>query len=108
MTPEFLLSLAIQCDRPWEALRSLTHINWNLTTYNIPFAERQRDPFIYIFGDEITLTCEPGYMFAKNKVTFSYVCAQNGSSGVWKPETTNYLPACPGVFFLIITRIKMM
>ena len=93
-----MLSLAIQCDPPWEALSSLTHINWNKTTYNIPFSERQSDPFIFIFGEEIALTCEPGYMFAKNKELFSYTCAQNGTRGTWKPETANYLPACPGVF----------
>ena len=93
-----LISVAIQCDPPSEAFDSLVHMTWHLNAYSIPFSDRQASPLTSVIGDEITWTCEDGFMLAKNKQTFSYICTQNEIRGEWKPEATNYLPRCPGVF----------
>ena len=81
---------------------SLAHINANLSEYRIPLSERDADSFIYVIGDKVTLTCnDTSYMLRDNKETFSYTCSQNGTNGVWIPESQDYEPACLGVFHML-------
>ena len=93
-----LLSLVIQCDPSLEAFRTINHNKWNLTAFNIPIIGRQTNSSIFVFGDEVTFTCEEAYMLNENKLKFSYTCSRNGTKGVWIPESPDYVPACVGVF----------
>ena len=95
-----MISLAIQCETPSEALRSVKEMKWNLKSQRNLSNERQSGALV--FGDEIVVICEEGYILSDNKNNVSYICTQNGTKGLWKPESADYVPACLGVLFSII------
>ena len=96
-----MMSLAVQCDTPREAFHSIAHIKWSLKAQTNLINGIQSSTFIFVFGDEIAVTCEEAYMLSENKNNFSYICSPNGTKGVWKPESTDYVPACLGVLHIV-------